>query len=267
MPASAAASFAALSSRLPGAVGLAVAPLAGGQSQVFGSMRTARAWSTSKVPVLVTLLRQDEKTNRTLDSQQADEARRALEQSDNDSIQALFSDLEQRDGGLLAASLSVQRTLRDAGDATTVINTAPNDQGFTTYGQSEWSLAAEVTFYRSLARGCLLDGSNTSYVLTLMRNVIPGQRWGAGSAGYPSSVSVAFKGGWGPDVHGRYQVRQTAIIGSGEHGYVVSMVALPTSGAFSEGTAMISSLAAWARSEFGLDAAAAAPPAACEALR
>jgi hypothetical protein len=77
-------------------------------------------------------------------------------------------------------------------------------------------------------------------------------------------VPVAFKGGWGPDPGGRYQVRQSAIIGSGEHGYVVSMIALPASGAFSDGTAMISRLAAWARGELDLDGAMAAP-APCEA--
>jgi hypothetical protein len=206
------------------------------------------------VPVLVTLLRQDEATKQGLDSQQLSEATLALEQSDNSSIEALFSDLEQRDGGLIPASASVQETLRSAGDRSTVINTAPNDEGFTTYGQTDWPLAGEVTFYRALARGCLLDSADTAYVLMLMRNVIPAQRWGAGSAGYPSSVPVAFKGGWGPDSTGKYQVRQTAIIGSAGGGYVVSMLALPASGVFTDGTAMISALAAWAREHFNLGA-------------
>lgn len=261
VPPGAAASFAALIARLPGQVGLAVAPLAAGPIEAFGPARVAHAWSTSKVPVLVTLLRQDEATSQVLNSQQANEATLALEQSDNASIEALFSDLEERDGGLTAASGSVQQTLRAAGDQKTMVNTAPNDEGFTTYGQTEWSLAGEVTFYRALARGCLLDRPDTAYVLALMRNVIPSQRWGAGSAGYPSYVPVAFKGGWGPDSAGKYQVRQTAIIGSGSRGYVVSMLALPESGAFSDGTAMLSALAAWARGELELGAAGA--PAAC----
>ena len=94
-----------------------------------------------------------------------------------------------------------------------------------------------------------------------MSNVIPSQRWGAGSAGYPSAVPLAFKGGWGPESGGAYQVRQTAIVGSGDHGYVVSMLALPASGSFSDGTNMLTALATWARQH--LDLNATRPPAGC----
>jgi hypothetical protein len=140
----------------------------------------------------------------------------------------------------------VQQLLRRAGDQTTVINTAPNAEGFTTYGQTQWSLVGEVTFYRALARGYLLDRRDTAYVLGLMHSVIASQRWGAGSAGYPSAVPIGLKGGWGPE-NGRYQVRQTAIIGSGFSGYAISLLALPTSGSFADGTSMLTALASWAR--------------------
>jgi hypothetical protein len=146
-----------------------------------------------------------------------------------------------------------------------MINTAPNDEGFTTYGQTEWTVSDEVQFYRALANGCLLDPRDTAYVLSLMRDVIGSQRWGAGSAGYPSNLPLAFKGGWGPGSGGGYQVRQTAIVGSGNHGYVVSMLAVPTSGAFADGTRMVTSLATWAREHFALDANR--PPARCAAAR
>ena len=195
-----------------------------------------------------------------LGRERATNAALALEQSDNAAIEALFAQLEQIHGGLIAASAAVQHTLRRAGDPATVINTAPNDQGFTTYGQTEWSLSGEVSFYRALAWGCLLNQTDTSYVLGLMRNVIASQRWGAGSADYPPSVPIAFKGGWGPDSAGRYQVRQTAIIGSGNRGYVISMLALPTSGSFSAGTAIITALATWARHQFNLDVLPASAP-------
>ena len=52
-----------------------------------------------------------------------------------------------------------------------------------------------VKFFRALALGCLLPASQTSYVLSLMENIEPGESWGLGSAGFSS---VAFKGGWGP---------------------------------------------------------------------
>ena len=142
---------------LHGQVGLAVAPLGAGTVHVFGSVRIAHAWSTSKVPVLVTLLHDYEGSGQRLSPSENDDATLALEQSDNAAIEALFGVLEQIHGGLVPASAAVQARLRAAGDETTTINTAPNDEGFTTYGQSEWSLPGEVTFYRALARGCLLE--------------------------------------------------------------------------------------------------------------
>jgi hypothetical protein len=254
VPAGARASFAAFAAGLPGRVGVAVAPLGAGPIQAFGELQVAHAWSTSKVPVLTTLLLRYEQSRQALSTAESTDATLALEQSDNAAIEALFGVLEQIYGGLVGASAAVQRVLRDGGDDTTVVNTASNDEGFTTYGQSEWSVTGEVRFYRALADGCLLDPRDTAYILGLMANVVGYERWGAGSAGYPSSVPLSFKGGWGPASDGGYQVRQTAIVGSGDRGYVVSMLAVPASGSFADGTSMLTSLATWAREHFALDA-------------
>jgi beta-lactamase class A len=251
-----------MAARLNGSVGLAVAPFGAGPIRTFGTVQTAHAWSTSKVPVLATLLSTDERLGRTLTRADRQNATLALTESDNAAIESLFSSLEQLHGGLTPASDAVADMFRRAGDPNAVVNTVPNTQGFTTYGQSEWSLRDETTFYRALVRGCLLSSSDTRYVLGLMREVIPSQRWGAGSAGYPSSVQVAFKGGWGP-VGGDYQVRQTAIIGSGNRGYTLAMIALPANGSFSDGTNMLSALATWARKHVELRAGR--PPGACPA--
>lgn len=254
VPAGAGLSFGALERQLAGRVGLAVAPLGAGPIHAFGAVQVAHAWSTSKVPVLVTLLHDDEQLGEVLNPDERTDAALALEQSDNAAIDALFAHLEQIHGGLVPASEAMQQTLREAGDQTTEINTAPNDRGLTTEGQTEWSLRGEVAFYRALARGCLLDRHDTAYVLGLMRSVIASQRWGAGAAAYPSDAPLAFKGGWGPDTAGNYQVRQSAIIGSAGRGYVLSMLAVPTSGSFTDGTNMISELATWAREHLALDA-------------
>jgi hypothetical protein len=239
------ASFERLASILPGAIGVAVGSLAGGPIATFGSLQVGHAWSTMKVPVLTTLLSQLQRGGATLSSTQRADATAALEASDNSAAEALFSALEGSDGGLVGASQAVQDTLRRAGDDQTVINTAPNSSGFTTWGQSEWSAAGEAAFYRSLANGCLLSGPDTSFVLSLMGQVQSDQRWGAGSAGYPSGVTLAFKGGWGPETGG-YLVRQTAIVSSGSGGYVLSMLAKPSDGAFSTGTQMLTEIASWA---------------------
>ncbi len=240
-----AASFQQFAASQPGAVGVALAPLGGGPVVTFGSLQVGHAWSTMKVPVLTTVLAELEQRNGSLGAQGRDLATRALEASDNSAAEGLFSGLEQSDGGLVAASSAVQGTLRRAGDGDTVINTAPNSGGFTTWGQSEWSATGEVRFYRALANGCLLSAQDTGYVLDLMRNVESDQRWGAGSAGIASSVPVAFKGGWGPEDGAGYLVRQSAIVGSGDQGFVLHVMAKPSDGAFSTGAAMTSQTAAW----------------------
>jgi hypothetical protein len=254
VPAGADASFAAFQAQLGGQVGLAVAPLGSGAIHTFGSLQTGHAWSTMKVPVLATLLHDYEQDGQVLSPQGHTDAALALEQSDNAAAEALFGVLEQIHGGLDSASAAVQQTLGNAGDQSTTINTAPNNQGFTTWGQSEWSTSGEILFYRSLADGCLLGPHDTAYVLNLLRNVTGSQRWGAGAAGYPTTVPLAFKAGWGPEGGGGYLVRQTAIIGAGSQGYVLSMLALPSSGSFAEGVSMVTALASWARQHLALNA-------------
>ena len=244
------ASFDRLAAGIPGRIGVAIAPLGSGPVRTFGTLQVGHAWSTMKVPVLATVLSELEHSNEILGPQGRVEASRALEASDNAAAEALFSHLEQTDGGLPGASQAAQATLQAAGDDTTTVNTAPNSSGFTTWGQSEWPASGEVSFYRSLARGCLLNSDDTSYVLGLMRNVESDQRWGAGSAGFPSGVPVAFKGGWGPEDGGGYLVRQTAIVGSGDQGYVFSMLTRPSNGSFSTGAQQLTQIGAWVARTF-----------------
>jgi len=213
-----------------------------------------------KVPVLTTLLAQLETAGRPLEATSQQDATLAVEQSDNSAAEALFSQLEASDGGLAEASQAVQQTLARAGDDGTQINTAANGQGFTTWGQSEWSTTGEVAFYRSLANGCLLSSSGTAFVLGLMQRVESDQRWGAGTITARDGVPVAFKGGWGPDSDhgGRYLVRQSAISGSGDRGWVFSMIAAPSDGSFATGAAMVSAIARWVARTVPLDARSAA---------
>ena len=252
------ASFARVAASQPGQVGVAVSPLGSLQVATFGPLQVGHGWSTMKVPVLTTLLRQLEHAGGSLDPAGRDDATRALHASDNAAAEALFSRLEASDGGLDGASTAVQNTLRAAGDSSTTVNTAPNSGGFTTWGQTEWPASAAVTFYRALAAGCLLSTPDTRYVLGLMQGVESDQRWGAGSAGYGTSVPVAFKGGWGPEDGGGYLVRQSAIVAArGGQGWVLTYLAKPSDGSFGTGTQMLSSLAAWAARTFPPDAAPA----------
>ena len=96
--------------------------------------------------------------------------------------------------------------LRRARDSTTQVS-AVGRGSFSPYGQTLWPVSAQTRFMTSLARGCLLDRASTTYLLALMNEVIPGQRWGFGTL---PSVS-ALKGGWGPDPDGGYLVRQMGL--------------------------------------------------------
>lgn len=258
-PADAATSFQSFVAGQPGAVGLAIAPLGDGSILTFGQLQVGHGWSTMKVPVLTTVLREFEQRGTQLDGQAQADATRALEASDNAAAEDLFAGLEGSNGGLVGASAAVQDTLGAAGDTSTVVNTAPNSGGFTTWGQTEWPASGEVTFYRALARGCLLSSTDTRYVLGLMGNVESDQRWGAGSAGLPQPLM--FKGGWGPEDGAGYLVRQTAIVGSGTRGYVFSMLARPSDGAFGTGTSMLTQTAGWVARTF--PANLTAPAAGC----
>jgi hypothetical protein len=133
----------------------------------------------------------------------------------------------------------------------TFINTLPNNEGFSTFGQTDWTLAASTMFYKALANGCLLGHAQTAYILSLMRQIVSSERWGAGEAGFPAGV--AFKGGWGPEPDASYLVRQTAIIGTDRHGYVLAMLAHPPgvgASSFVTGQEMLTKTATWARQTF-----------------
>lgn len=237
------ASFASLAASLSAQVGLAVAPLAGGEVREFGDLRSGHAWSTMKVPILTTLMREQ---GETLNAEEEAWASSALTASDNDAAASLFGQLEAMDGGLAGASQAVEATLRASGDAETVVATAPPPPGaISTWGQTEWSLSGSIQFYGALAGGCLLGSSATQYVTGLMESVISEQRWGLGEASFPSGWRVGFKGGWGPESGGGYLVRQSGFIRDGSRGLAVAMMASDDSGSYPAGAADLSRMAQW----------------------
>jgi hypothetical protein len=251
----ASASFQRLTATLPGSIELAVTPLGAGATEILGGDAAAHGWSTTKVPVLVSLLRARGETGLT--AQERVWANAAITASDNQSILDLFGDLEQLEGGLNGASEYIDTVLRSSGDDQTTVATAPPPPGaVTTFGQTEWSPSEALKFFRALARGCLLQASQTAYVLGLMENIESSESWGLGSAAF--DVPVAFKGGWGPEPSGSYLVRQSGIIDPGSaRGVAVAIVAFPSdagSGSFPAGTQMLTEAAQWLQRELRLTA-------------
>ena len=243
------AAFERLLATLPGRVQVALLPLDGSSETLLGGDEPAQGWSTTKVAVLVSLLRA--RGGQGLTGTERDEADLAITESDNQAILDLFADLESTEGGLIGASRYVQGVLGASGDDQTVVATAPPPPGaVTTFGQTEWAPGQAVKFFRALALGRLLPSAETEYVLGLMESIVPSESWGLGSGGF--SVPVAFKGGWGPEPSGSYLVRQSGIIDPGSpRGIAVSVVAYPPGGAdsFAVGTEMLTDTARWLRAE------------------
>jgi hypothetical protein len=159
--------------------------------------------------------------------------RLAITQSDNDAAMELWTRL----GSPTAAAAQTQAVLREGGDTTTVVPSQQLRPGYSPFGQSNWSLAAQATFAATLP--CM---ASTGPVLELMGQVTPSQRWGIGTL----DRTVAFKGGWGPGTNGAYLVRQMAVLRLADDSRIgLSLAARPSDGRFDTGIADLNAMARW----------------------
>ena len=131
----------------------------------------------------------------------------------------------------------MRTVLARVGDTTTRVETQVLRPGFTSFGQTRWTLAAQQRFIASLP--CLPDSES---VLSLMQQVVSDQRWGLGSLG----VEAHFKGGWGPEPSGGYLVRQMGIVRLDNGRLLAASIATtPADGSFETGTHNLTLIAQW----------------------
>jgi hypothetical protein len=157
----------------------------------------------------------------------------ALTVSDNPAAEALWASL----GSPEVAAAAVERVLASAGDTSTRVETRVVRQGFTPFGQTQWSLAAQVQLMAALP-----ELPYSGPIRDLMRRVVPEQRWGIGTLG----EDVELKGGWGPGPDGRHLVRQMGIVSlSVGPPLVVAMATIPTDGTEASGIANLDRIAHW----------------------
>lgn len=230
--------FEQLAAELGGEVGATIGPPGSGEAAGFGSLQSGSAWSTIKVPIALRVL-EDVGGPGGLSGAQMEQMRSALTLSDNEAAAALFAGLERRHGGLGGASTAVEAVLREGGDGSTVVSTRGRGE-FSTYGQTEWSLANQQRFMSALAAGCVVGPESSGYVLDLMGEV-SSDSWGLGSAGLPAR----WKGGWGPGVDGRYLVRQMGVLETGGGEAVVALAAIADDGSFESAQSLATSVAQW----------------------
>jgi hypothetical protein len=241
-------SFSQLESEIAGEIGVAYA-LGPGEVQQLGPLEVGHAWSSFKVPIVVTLML---KQNGSLTSEQQSLAASAITASDNDAAAALFSAIESKTGG--AASAAVEEVLSTSGGATEVATAPPPPGAVSSWGQTEWPLAGSTQFYAALA--CDAYGpSAKALAVGDMENVISEQQWGLGQADFPSGTRIAFKAGWGPEASesGPYLVRQAGIIRSPEGQLVVTIAAQDSTGSFDAGVADLNRIADWVAEELPLN--------------
>jgi len=202
-----------------------------------GTLASESAWSTIKVPILLRVLA-DAGGPDALTARQRELAEQAITISDNEAAAELFEGLEGAHGGLGGASSAVTTVLREAGDDTTSVSTVGRGS-FSTYGQTDWSLASQYRFVSALTAGCIGSAASRGYVLGLMGHASDG--WGFGALGLPAS----WKGGWGPGVDGRYLARQMGVVSVDGRQVVATIGAIPSDGQFSSAEAIVTQAAQW----------------------
>ncbi|MGV0636014.1 hypothetical protein ABQE69_16230 [Mycolicibacillus trivialis] len=208
----------------PGQVGLAVH--AGDTDLSFGDWTVGPAWSTIKVPISIAALRVDAATATPLIT-------RAITASDNDAAMALWQLL----GDPAAAGEQVHEVLSEAGSGDTVVQTEQVYPPYSPFGQTRWTGLDAARFAFGLP--CVPDAEP---VLTEMRRIVPGQRWGLAGA------DTASKAGWGPLRDGGYLLRQLAAVTNAAGTVGVALAVQPDDGSHDTAVAMLDALGQWTRS-------------------
>lgn len=231
IPGTLAADFVELEKSAKGALGLAIMPVGGENLVGLGEWKAGPAWSTMKVPLVVAAERKSPGGQNYATSA-------AITASDNSSADSLWSAL----GTPREAAQAVQEVLREAGDDTTVVLEKRSRSEYSSFGQSEWSLADQVRFGSRLP---CLPGSERA--VELMGSVTANQQWGLGSV----FGTAEFKGGWGPAADGSYLVRQFGLVPAGGGSLAVALAAQPDSGTFADGMNLLDEMAELVQQHLG----------------
>lgn len=225
-----AASFDQLRSELGSELGLAYAPVgAPDDVHALGTWSSGPAWSTIKIPLSIARMR--ELGGATNESIQA-----AVTASDNQAAESVWEQL----GDPLTAAEKVREVLAAYGDPDTEVQSEVIRPGFSAFGQTQWSLMAQVRFLARIA--C---DERDKPVVDLMGQIVSGQRWGIGTID-----GAKFKGGWGPELNGGYLARQYGLLDTGG-GQVVVAIAAATPGGLGEAAAELGQVANWISEHLG----------------
>ena len=190
-----------------------------GQSWRLGDGRAQAEASVVKLDILETLLARQGGTGLSADDQSM--SRLMIEDSDNDAATSLWNEA--------GAATGIGAFNDKAGLTRTTPSQCVTCAGFPWPG---WGLTTSVPYDQlTLLKQLVTPGSHPllspaqrSYVLSLMENVTPDQRWGI-SGGVPAGVTVALKNGWLPlnDANTDWQVNSVGWVSGAGRDYLIAV--------------------------------------------
>lgn len=163
--------------------------------------------SSAKVPIMLTFLTMTERQGREPNDDEMYLLTTMIENSDNDSAQALFDEVGGAD-----ALASFARGVHVSG-------IKPNPDA---WGWSTVSPLAMVQFLTLLHDGKVLTAHDRALALNLMENIEPDQRNGVGDTA-PKGATVAMKDGWVPAPDGLWAMNSSGIVTVGQETYVIAV--------------------------------------------
>ncbi|HIW95115.1 MAG TPA: hypothetical protein H9867_01295 [Candidatus Corynebacterium gallistercoris] len=176
---------------VPAGTGVAIA--GAGSAGLNGPAGSVPPWSTIKVPLSIAAVRGNDTLLPTM--------RTAITQSSNADAETLWAAM----GDPATAGAATEAVIAEAGSRATVETTVVRP-GFSSYGQSNWSVEQQAEFASGLR--CVRGAAP---VVEAMGQIAAGAGYGLGVV--PGAI---FKGGWGPDASGVYGVRQFGLVPRGD---------------------------------------------------
>ncbi|MFJ9902615.1 serine hydrolase [Streptomyces sp. NPDC101152] len=176
------------------------------------SLRATNSYDSAsvvKVAVLATLLWDAKKHNRYLTDTEASLAKAMITRSDNAATSKLWKQL-----GLT----KIKGFLSAAG----MTRTVPGANGY--WGLTQINVTDEQKLLKLITAGnAVLSDNSRAYILKLMSQVIPSQRWGT-PYGAPSGVAWHVKNGWlQRSTHG-WRVHSVGTFTGGGHDYMMTVL-------------------------------------------
>ena len=200
-------SLAAYLASLGSNAGVVVEDVTHQQTYTYNSTSQFLTASSIKVPIMLTFFAQIESQGRGPTSNEMNLLTTMIENSNNNSASALFSEIGGASG--------ISRFLQQIG----VSGLIPDNNA---WGYSEITPQAMVDLLTRLQAGTILTAPDRTTALSLMEQVEADQRWGAGDTA-PSGATVAMKNGWVPGPDNLWSVNSSGIIITGAETYIISV--------------------------------------------